>query len=54
MYRALWDWLPGNQPLKIVQVVIVAIMVFFALMEVIFPAIGPLVPGSNVVMESGG
>lgn len=48
MYRALWNLLPGPTPVKVLLAIAIAVGVFFLLMEVVFPAISPLMPYNEV------
>lgn len=48
MYRALWNLLPGPTPVKVLLAIVIAVGVFFLLMEVVFPAISPLMPYNEV------
>ncbi|MEX3514613.1 MULTISPECIES: hypothetical protein [Corynebacterium] len=48
MYRALWNLLPGPTPVKVLLAIAIAVGVFFLLMEVVFPAISPLMPYNDV------
>ncbi|MGV0327502.1 hypothetical protein ACUY2E_11300 [Corynebacterium confusum] len=48
MYRALWNLLPGPTPMKVLLAIAIAVGVFFLLMEVVFPAISPLMPYNDV------
>ncbi|MDD7582999.1 hypothetical protein ACEE23_10305 [Corynebacterium sp. 32222D000AT] len=48
MYRALWNLLPGPTPVKVLLAIAIAVGVFFLLMEVVFPAISPLMPYNGV------
>lgn len=48
MYRALWNLLPSPTPVKVLLAIAIAVGVFFLLMEVVFPAISPLMPYNDV------
>lgn len=48
MYAALWRALPGPVWLKTFLVIGLLVGVFFLLMEVVFPAIGPMMPWTEV------
>ena len=48
MYAALWRALPGPTWVKLAIVLGVLVGLFFPLMEVVFPAIGPLMPWTDV------
>lgn len=50
MYRALWNLLPGPSPVKVLLAIAIAVGVFFLLMEVVFPAISPLMPYNDVAV----
>ena len=48
MYAALWRKLPGPWYVRAVILLALAVGVFLLLMEVVFPAIGPLMPWNDV------
>lgn len=48
MYRALWNLIPGPTWVKTLVAIAVAVGVFFLLMNVVFPAISPLMPYNDV------
>ncbi|MCG7251852.1 hypothetical protein [Corynebacterium pseudodiphtheriticum] len=48
MYRGLWNLLPGGVVLKTLLAVLLAVGVFFLLMEVVFPYVAELMPYSDV------
>lgn len=48
MYRGLWNLLPGGVVLKTLLAVLLAVAVFFLLMEVVFPYVAELMPYSDV------
>lgn len=48
MYAALWRALPGPTWVKLVIVLGLLVGLFFLLMEVVFPAIGSLMPWTDV------
>lgn len=50
MYGWLWRALPGPWPVKLLIAIALAIAVFFLLMEVVFPAISPLLPYNDVAV----
>ena len=52
MYRWLWRHLPGPTPVRILIACALAIAVFFLLMEVVFPAMEPRLPYSDVSVGS--
>lgn len=54
MYDELWYWLPGPVWFKTVLCLVVAVGVFFLLMNVVFPWLGPLLPGSEVSVGDAG
>ena len=47
MYRGLWNLLPGRVVLKTLLAVLLAVGVFFLLMEVVFPYVAELMPYSD-------
>lgn len=48
MYGALWRMLPGPAWLRAVILALLAVGVFLLLMEVVFPWVETLLPGSDV------
>lgn len=48
MYRGLWNLLPGGVVLKSLLAVLLAVGVFFLLMEVVFPYVAERMPYSDV------
>lgn len=48
MYGALWRALPGPWPIKLIIVLLLLVAVFFLLMEVVFPYVGPMMPWTDV------
>ncbi|HIW96179.1 MAG TPA: hypothetical protein H9867_06830 [Candidatus Corynebacterium gallistercoris] len=48
MYAALWRALPGPWWVKTLIVVALLVGVFFLLMEVVFPWVGPMMPWTHV------
>lgn len=48
MYRGLWNLLPGGVVLKTLLAVLLAVGVFFLLMEVVFPYVADFMPYSDV------
>lgn len=50
MYDELWYWLPGPTWFKACVCVALAVGIVIVLFTVVFPAIGPLLPGSEVVV----
>ena len=50
MYRALWNLLPGPVAVKVVLAVLIAVGVFFLLMEVVFPYVSTLMPYNEVAV----
>ena len=48
MYRGFWNLLPGGVVLKTLLAVLLAVGVFFFLMEVVFPYVAELMPYSGV------
>lgn len=52
MYAAFWRLLPGPWWVKLIIVLALLVGVFFLLMEVVFPAVGPLMPWTEVGVEA--
>ncbi|WP_408921749.1 hypothetical protein ACKFRU_10140 [Corynebacterium tuberculostearicum] len=50
MYRALWNFLPGPTPMKVILAIAIAVGVFFLLMEVVFPWLSPMMPYNDVAV----
>ncbi|MDO4929135.1 MAG: hypothetical protein Q3976_08795 [Corynebacterium sp.] len=50
MYQYLWNKLPGNWQVKLAITVVAAIIIFFLLMEVIFPWVSSLMPYNDVAV----
>ncbi|WKD60012.1 hypothetical protein [Corynebacterium caspium] len=48
MYSLIWRLLPGPTALKVVLALILAVAVFFLLMEVVFPWVSSLMPYTEV------
>ncbi|WP_049168735.1 hypothetical protein [Corynebacterium propinquum] len=48
MYRGLWNLLPGGVWVKSLLAVMLAVGVFFLLMEVVFPYVAEFMPYSDV------
>lgn len=48
MYAALWRALPGPGWIKLIIVLALLVGVFFLLMEVVFPWVGPMMPWTDV------
>lgn len=48
MYALLWHALPGRWPLKVLILIILAVAVFFLLMEVVFPWVSSMMPYNDV------
>lgn len=51
MYAALWHALPGPWWVKLVIVLALLVGVFFLLMEVVFPWVGPMMPWNEVSVQ---
>lgn len=51
MYSALWRLLPGSRPLKIGQLVVLALIALTLLFGWVFPMVEPLLPGSGVTVS---
>ena len=50
MYAALWRKLPGNTWVKTLIALVIAVAVFFLLMEVVFPWISAQMPYNDVAV----
>lgn len=50
MYSMLWRALPGPKPVKALLALLIAVAVFFLLMEVIFPWISAQMPYNDVAV----
>lgn len=50
MYAALWRKLPGNAWVKTLIALVIAVAVFFLLMEVVFPWISAQMPYNDVAV----
>ena len=50
MYRALWNLLPGPTAVKAILAIVIAVGVFFLLMEVVFPWLSPMMPYNDVAV----
>ncbi|QPK79046.1 hypothetical protein G7Y31_11210 [Corynebacterium lizhenjunii] len=50
MYRALWNLLPGPVAVKAVLALLIAVGVFFLLMEVVFPWVSTMMPYNDVAV----
>ncbi|AIU31487.1 Hypothetical protein Cul210931_2175 [Corynebacterium ulcerans] len=50
MYGLLWRCLPGPWPIKFLLALVVAVAVFFLLMEVVFPWVSTLMPYNDVAV----
>lgn len=48
MYGALWRLIPGPNWVKALVMLLLAVAVFFLLMEVVFPYLSPLMPWNDV------
>lgn len=48
MYAAFWRMLPGPWWVRLLIVIALLVGVFFLLMEVVFPWIGPMMPWTEV------
>lgn len=53
MYTWIWRHLPGNLPLKLVQVLLIVAVVSTLLLFVVFPWIAPSLPIDNVTVDTG-
>ena len=52
MYALLWRILPGPWWVKLI-VLVLLVGIFFLLMEVVFPWIGPMMPWTDVEVTEG-
>lgn len=50
MYAALWRKLPGNTWVKMLIALVIAVAVFFLLMEVVFPWVSAQMPYNDVAV----
>ncbi|WP_313550312.1 hypothetical protein [Corynebacterium sp.] len=50
MYKALWNLLPGPTPVKLLLALAIAVVVFFLLMEVVFPQVSLMMPYNDVAV----
>ena len=48
MFPILWYYTPGPWPVKLIVWIAIAVGVFFLLMNVVFPALSPLLPFNDV------
>ena len=48
MYGYLWRLIPGPFIVKLIVTLIVAVAVFFLLMEVVFPCVSTMMPYNDV------
>lgn len=48
MYAAFWRMLPGTWWVRLLIVIALLVGMFFLLMEVVFPWIGPMMPWTEV------
>lgn len=53
MYAMLWRNLPGPWWVKLLIVLVLLVGIFFLLMEVVFPWIGPMMPWTDVEVSEG-
>lgn len=54
MYHDLWSILPGNVWVKVATCVVAVVATIVLLLEVIFPAISPRLPGGEAVVGQYG
>lgn len=52
VYAWLYRTLPGPTPVRILLVLLLLVAVFFLLMEVVFPAVEPYLPHSDVSVNT--
>lgn len=50
MYRALWNLLPGPTVVRVILAIVIAVGVFFLLMEVFFPWVSVMMPYNDVAV----
>ncbi|AZA10475.1 hypothetical protein [Corynebacterium gerontici] len=50
MYSTLWRALPGPKPVKALLALLIAVAVFFLLMEVVFPWVSAQMPYNDVAV----
>lgn len=50
MYRALWKLLPGPTVVRVILAIVIAVGVFFLLMEVVFPWVSAMMPYNDVAV----
>ena len=53
MYAMLWRNLPGPWWVKLFIVLVLLVGIFFLLMEVVFPWVGPMMPWTDVGVSEG-
>ena len=54
MYRDIWNFLPGAWWVKVVIFSVTIIATVVLLLEVVFPALAPHMPGSEATIDSTG
>lgn len=54
MYVFIWRHLPGNNPLRVLQVALLIAAVSALLLFVVFPFAEPRLPFDNVTIDEGG
>ena len=54
MYRDIWNFLPGSWWVKVVVFSVVIIATVVLLLEVVFPALAPHMPGSEATIDGTG
>jgi hypothetical protein len=54
MYGWIWRTLPGGMPGKLLGSLVLLTAVVLLLLFVVFPAVEPLLPFSDVTVDSGG
>lgn len=52
MYQELWDRIPGVWWVKLLVVAVVVVVIAALLLEVVFPWVGPMLPGADVQVVS--
>ena len=53
MYGWIWRTLPGGRPAKTLGALLLIVLVVLLLLFVVFPAVEPLLPFSDVTVDQG-
>lgn len=51
MFPFIWYYLPGPWPVKLIVVITALVGIFFLLMEVVFPVVGPMMPFNDIAVS---